>query len=355
MKVAAVLGNRRFIVVVRPESTVSDLKAEILRVYNALFPDCSSPPTISGIQTLSGCMLLEGYTVSSVLSDNDTVVAVNDSSDHTTTNPMLTLSSGLPYFRPCHGISPEGHHCSPTFAPHAMHSNTTPQMHTNFGHSYMFPSFMEAPTTRLFQSPKSSEIRTVSIQCPSPECLHLCHNAEETGNNVLSKASQYHSSTSQTVADVHLPRSGEALTSDFDVSTDISSPDLQRQVSSKVVTKKPVRKPKSKAAPSGSNTQTTGGPAGDIVDITKEQSQHVPSTAASLTMEKCQISSKRQGKSTQYNKSKCVKTVKKAQCAKQLMAKQKPKSQKFISSPDVDSSDWMSTDDDEKTAANKSV
>jgi hypothetical protein len=126
-------------------------------------------------------------------------------------------------------------------------------------------------------------------------------------------------------------------------------------VSSKVVTKKPVRKPKSKAAPSGSNTQTTGGPAGDIVDITKEQSQHVPSTAASLTMEKCQISSKRQGKSTQYNKSKCVKTVKKAQCAKQLMAKQKPKSQKFISSPDVDSSDWMSTDDDEKTAANKSV
>ena len=265
----------------------------------------------------------------------------------------------------------------------------------------MFPSFMEAPTTRLFQSPKSSEIRTVSIQCPSPErnsedCLHPHHTDKENTNNVLSNASQYHSSTSKTVADVHLPQRGDMLSpssdpdqGDVNTSTGTLSSDVQRSLSSKVVKRKQVRKHKSKAAPtgnkrtatdanpSGSDTQTasaenerileqpstslsSSGPASGIttlsVGITEEQSQHVPSAAENLPSKDRvrQASSKRKRKLAEYNESD-AKKVKSMRTVKKVAAKQKPKAQKIVSPPDEDSSDWMSTDDGDTETDKKKV
>ena len=227
------------------------------------------------------------------------------------------------------------------FNSHVMPNNASPQRHTNCGHPCRCSSFMEAPVISLFQSPKSSEIktvgkssetrttskscetRTVSIQCPSPKRKSGDQSKKENSNVVVPKAvvtGQHHNSSNQTIADVHVYQHSDVLSpscdpnrDDVDASTDSPSlSDLQRSVNSKVVKRKQVRKHKSKAAtksqvrtaidthPSVSDAQagtaesekicqqpSTPLSTGVIVALsestcsTKEQSQHVVSGSAS--------------------------------------------------------------------------
>ncbi|CAI8024192.1 hypothetical protein GBAR_LOCUS14068 [Geodia barretti] len=75
MRVAVIYLEKKFIVVIPENSSVADLKTEIERVHCALFQSSGPPQPVTEIQTLSGCVLYGGYTISSVLSDNDTVIA----------------------------------------------------------------------------------------------------------------------------------------------------------------------------------------------------------------------------------------------------------------------------------------
>ena len=49
----------------------------------------SSPQSVAEVQTATGCVVYGGYTVSSVLSDNDIVIAVSEHTSDDTSTPSV--------------------------------------------------------------------------------------------------------------------------------------------------------------------------------------------------------------------------------------------------------------------------